>query len=197
MDTVEITLPVSRAVAERWRDPQERARLGAVLSLALAAGADQSEAADAARLAAASREERERKLAEALAQLQQAVVEAGLTAGEVEAELAAWKRDRPPFPPVAPVGAQVPPAPSAHQRAQGALAPGAGPSYALPGQPLPGGQHWTPIWSGPVLAISSSPHAGCGCRPRSGPTGYKVVRAFPRIEQQGRSRSRPAASLPP
>jgi hypothetical protein len=33
------------------------------------------------------------------------------------------------------VGAQVPPAPSARQRASGALAPGAGPSYALPGQP--------------------------------------------------------------
>ena len=41
----------------------------------------------------------------------------------------------PPFPPVAPVGAQAPPAPSARQRAWGALAPGAGPPYALPGQP--------------------------------------------------------------
>jgi hypothetical protein len=59
MDTVEITLPVSRAVAERWREPQERARLGAVLSRALAAGADEIEAAEAARLAAAPREERE------------------------------------------------------------------------------------------------------------------------------------------
>lgn len=94
MDTVEITLPVSRAIAERWREPQERARLGAVLSLALAAGADESAAVAAGRLAAASREERERKLAEALAQLQQAAVEAGLTAEEVEAELAAWKRER-------------------------------------------------------------------------------------------------------
>jgi hypothetical protein len=94
MDTVEITLPVSRAVAERWRDPQERARLGAVLSLALAAGADETEAVEAVRLAAASREERERRLAEALARLQQAAADADLTPEEVETELAAWKRER-------------------------------------------------------------------------------------------------------
>ena len=65
-----------------------------MLSLALAAGADESEAAAAACLAAARREQRERKLAEALAQLQQAAVEAGLTAEEIEAEVAAWKRER-------------------------------------------------------------------------------------------------------
>ena len=94
MDTVEITLPVSRAVAERWREPQERARLGAVLSLALAAGADETEAVEAARLAAAPREERERRLGEALARLQHAAADAGLTPEEVEAELAAWKRER-------------------------------------------------------------------------------------------------------
>ena len=94
MATVEITLPVSRAVAERWRDPGERARLGAVLSLALAASAGEAEAAEAARLAAAPREERERRLGEALARLQQAAVAANITPDEVEAELAAWKRER-------------------------------------------------------------------------------------------------------
>lgn len=94
MDTVEITLPVSRVVAERWRDPRERARLGAVLSLALAAGAGEAEAVDAGRLAGAPREEREQRFGEALARLQEAATTAGLTPAEVEAELAAWKRER-------------------------------------------------------------------------------------------------------
>jgi hypothetical protein len=94
MDTVEITLPVSRAVAERWREPQARARLGAVLSLALAAGASETEAVEAARLAAAPREEREQRFGRALARLQEAAADAGLTPEEVEAELAAWKRER-------------------------------------------------------------------------------------------------------
>jgi hypothetical protein len=94
MDTVEITLPVSRAVAERWREPSERARLGAVLSVALAAGADEGAAAEAARLAAAPPAERERRFGETLARLQHAAAEAGLTPEEVEAELAAWKRER-------------------------------------------------------------------------------------------------------
>jgi hypothetical protein len=58
----------------------------------------------------------------------------------VETGNESWRFKKPrltvlPFPPVAPVGAQAPPAPSARQRAWGALAPGAGPSYALPGQP--------------------------------------------------------------
>lgn len=94
MDTVEITLPVSRAVAERWRDPRERARLGAVLSLALAGGTGETEAVEAARLAGAPREERERRFGEARARVQEAAAAAGLTPAEVEAELAAWKRQR-------------------------------------------------------------------------------------------------------
>ena len=65
MDTSEITLPVSREVAERWRAPDERARLGAVLSMALIAGGSiEDAAAAAARLATGTPEERRDRLRE-------------------------------------------------------------------------------------------------------------------------------------
>lgn len=94
MDMVEITLPVSRAVAERCRDPAERARLGAALSVALADSADELAIIEAARRAVASDEERKRGLRQAIERLRRSATEAGLTPDEVEAELAAWKRER-------------------------------------------------------------------------------------------------------
>jgi hypothetical protein len=94
MDAAEITLPVSQAVADRWRAPGERARLGAVLSMALTTGGSVEDVAAAARLAAAMPEERRRRLGEGLAGLQRAAVEAGITPDEVEAELATWKLER-------------------------------------------------------------------------------------------------------
>ena len=95
MDTAEITLPVSREVAERWRAPDERARLGAVLSMALIAGGSIDDAAAAAaRLATGAPEERRGQLRDSVVSLQQAAVAAGITPEEVEAELATWKRER-------------------------------------------------------------------------------------------------------
>ena len=95
MDTAEINLPVSREVAERWRAPEERARLGAVLSMALSGGGTIGDATGAAaRLAGSTPEERRDRLLNSVAGLQQAAVAAGLTPREVEAELAAWKRER-------------------------------------------------------------------------------------------------------
>jgi hypothetical protein len=93
VQTVEITVPVNPAAAERWRDPDERARLGALLSAALAHGMTEAEVAEAARLFAAPEEERRRALKEALADVQRAATEAMLAPDEVEAELAAWKRE--------------------------------------------------------------------------------------------------------
>jgi hypothetical protein len=49
-EIVDVTLPLSRAAAERLRDEAARARLGAILSLALSEDSDALR--DAARLAA-------------------------------------------------------------------------------------------------------------------------------------------------
>lgn len=95
MESAEITLPVSREVAERWCSPDERARLGAVLSMALSAGGTIDDATGAvARLAASTPGERRDRLRESVTGLQRAAVAAGITSEEVEAELAAWKRER-------------------------------------------------------------------------------------------------------
>lgn len=85
MQTVDITVPVTPAAAERWRDPAERARLGALLSVMLAPGTTEAEIAEAVRLFAAPERERRRALAEVLADMGRAAA---------EAELAAWKGER-------------------------------------------------------------------------------------------------------
>jgi hypothetical protein len=60
VQTVEISVPVTPAVAERWRDPPERGRLGAFLSATLAHGVTEAEVAEAVHLFAAPEEERRR-----------------------------------------------------------------------------------------------------------------------------------------
>jgi hypothetical protein len=94
MDTIDITLPVSRAAAERLREPSARSQLGALLSMAIASEATPSELADAARLLGASADERRAALQTAFAGMQRAAHDAGITPAEVEAELAARKRQR-------------------------------------------------------------------------------------------------------
>jgi hypothetical protein len=94
MATVDLTVPVTPATAERWRDATERARLGALLSAVSAPGATEAEIAEAVHLFAAPPAERRRALAGAVADLRRAADEAGLTPDEVEAELLAWKRER-------------------------------------------------------------------------------------------------------
>jgi hypothetical protein len=94
MATVDLTVPVTPATAERWRDPAERARLGALLNVVGAPGVTEAEIAEAVRLFAASPAKRHQALAEAVADLRRAATETGLTPEEVEAELAAWKRER-------------------------------------------------------------------------------------------------------
>jgi hypothetical protein len=94
MTTVDLTVPVTPATAERWRDPAERARLGALLSVVSTPGATEAEIAEAARLFAAPPAARHRALVEAVAELRRAATESGLAPDEVEAELSAWKRER-------------------------------------------------------------------------------------------------------
>jgi hypothetical protein len=94
MDTIEITLPVTSAAAERLREPAERARLGALLSVANASAATDEEPAEAARLLSASEPVRRSALREAFSEMQQAATAAGITADDVEAELADWKQGR-------------------------------------------------------------------------------------------------------
>ena len=95
MDTVEITLPVTRAAAERLlREPAERARLGALVSLAAEGLIGPQGMAEALALLRASPEERQAELRGAFEDMRRAAAEAGITAEDVEAELAAWKRER-------------------------------------------------------------------------------------------------------
>ena len=94
MDTIEITLPVTRAAAERLSEPAERARLGALVSLAMASEATAGELAEAAHLLGAAENKRRTALREAFADMQQAAVESGITPEELEEELAAWRRER-------------------------------------------------------------------------------------------------------
>lgn len=95
METTEITLRVAIAAAERLREPDERARLGALLSAAIASEATFEELAEAAHLLTASDPTRRAALREAFAGMQQAAAAAGITPDDVESELAAWRRERP------------------------------------------------------------------------------------------------------
>ena len=94
MDTVEITLPVTRSAAERLGLPGERARLGALLSLAAEGLIGPAAVTEALAFRQMPPQERGTRAAAALAEVQQTAVAAGLGAEEVEAELAAWKRER-------------------------------------------------------------------------------------------------------
>jgi hypothetical protein len=94
MDTIEITLPVTQAAAERLREPAERARLGALVSLAIASEATQDELAEAVRLLGGSADERRAALRSAFVDMQRAAKAAGIAAAEVKDELAARRRER-------------------------------------------------------------------------------------------------------
>jgi hypothetical protein len=94
METIEITLPVTPAAAERLREPAERARLGALVSLAIASGVTSDELAEAVRLLGASHNERQAALRAAFTDMQRAARAAGIMPTEIENELAARKRER-------------------------------------------------------------------------------------------------------
>jgi hypothetical protein len=94
MDTIEITLPVTQAAAARLREPAERARLGALVSLAIASEATSDELAAAVRLLGASAGECQAALRAAFADMQRAAGAAAITPVEVDDELAARKRER-------------------------------------------------------------------------------------------------------
>ena len=94
LDTIDITLPVTRAAAERLREPSERSRLGALLSMAIASEATPGELAEAARLLAAPDDERRVALQSAFAAMQRASRRAEITPDEIEKELVARKRQR-------------------------------------------------------------------------------------------------------
>jgi hypothetical protein len=94
MDTIEITLPVTQAAAERLREPADRVRLGALVSLAIASEATADEMAEAVRLLGASADERQAALRSAFADMQRAAKVAGIAPAEIKDELAARKRER-------------------------------------------------------------------------------------------------------
>ena len=95
MDTAEVTLRLDRPVADRLRaDPAERARYEAFLGL-VASAETQADIEAAVALFTAPPAERQRMLAGAFEDMRRAAAQAGITPEEVEAELAAWKRERP------------------------------------------------------------------------------------------------------
>jgi hypothetical protein len=93
MDTVEVTLRLDRSVAERLRDPAERARYEAFLEL-VSNAATQADVKAAVQLLTAAPRVRQRRLKRTFDDLRQRAEAAGVTAEEVEHELAAWKRER-------------------------------------------------------------------------------------------------------
>jgi hypothetical protein len=94
MDVVEITLPVSRVAAQRLGKPDERARLGALVSQAVASEATEEELAAAVRLLGAPERARRAALRQAFAAMQEAAEGAEISPADVEGELHAWKRER-------------------------------------------------------------------------------------------------------
>lgn len=94
MDTVEITLPVTRSAARRLGLPGERVRFGALLSMAVEGLMSPAGVSEVLALRQMPPQERGARAAAALAEVQQTAVSAGLGTEEVEAELAAWKRER-------------------------------------------------------------------------------------------------------
>jgi hypothetical protein len=93
MNTVEVTLRLDRSVAERLRDPGERARYEAFLEL-ISNAATQADVKEAVQLLTAAPRIRQRRLKRAFEDIRQRAEAAGLTAEEVEHELTARKRKR-------------------------------------------------------------------------------------------------------
>jgi hypothetical protein len=93
MDTVEVTLRLDRSVAQRLRDPAERARYEAFLGL-VANAASRAEVEEAIRLLKASPQARQRRLKKAFDDMRQAASESGVAPEDVERDLAAWQRER-------------------------------------------------------------------------------------------------------
>jgi hypothetical protein len=93
MDTVEVTLHLDRSVAERLRDPSERARYEAFLEL-VSNAATQVDIKEAIQLLTAAPGIRQRRLKRAFEDMRRCAEAAGLTAEELEHELAARKRER-------------------------------------------------------------------------------------------------------
>jgi len=93
MDTVEVTLRLDRSVAERLRDPGERARYEAFLEL-VSNAATQADVKEAVQLLTAATGIRQRRLKRTFADMRQRAETAGLTAEEVEHELTARKREQ-------------------------------------------------------------------------------------------------------
>jgi len=93
IDTVEVTLRLYRSVAERSRDPAERARYEAFLEL-VSNAATQADIKEAVQLLTAIPAIRQRRLKRAFDDIRRRAEAAGLTAEEVEHELTARKRER-------------------------------------------------------------------------------------------------------
>ena len=93
MDTVEVTLRLNRSLAERLRDPGERARYEAFLEL-VANVTSRAGVKEAVQLLTATPEIRQRRLKREFDDIRRRAEAAGLTVEEVEAELAARKREQ-------------------------------------------------------------------------------------------------------
>jgi transcription elongation GreA/GreB family factor len=93
MDTVEVTLRLDRSLAERLRDPGERARYEAFLQI-VSNAASQADIREAARLLTATPKDRQRRLKRAFEEIRRRVEAADVTAEEIEHELTAYKRER-------------------------------------------------------------------------------------------------------
>lgn len=93
MDTVEVTLHLERPIAERLRDPAERARYEAFLGL-VARAVSEADVANAVALFAGSPGMRQPHLKAAFEESRRIAADAGITAEDVEQELAAWKSER-------------------------------------------------------------------------------------------------------
>ena len=93
MDTVEVTLRLDRSLAERLRDPRERTRYEAFLEL-VSNASSRVDIQEAVRLLTATPSIRQGRLKQGLADIRRRAEAAGLSAEEVEHELAEWKRER-------------------------------------------------------------------------------------------------------
>ncbi|MBV8574410.1 MAG: hypothetical protein JOZ58_05135 [Acetobacteraceae bacterium] len=93
MDTVDVTLRLDRSLAERLRDPAERARYEAVLG-PVSNAATQAEVKEAVQLLTAAPRIRQRRLKRAFDDLRRRAEAAELSPKEVEQELAARKQER-------------------------------------------------------------------------------------------------------
>jgi hypothetical protein len=93
MDTVEVTLRLDRSLAERLRDPGERARYEAFLEL-VANATSRTGVKEAVQLLTATPEIRQRRLKREFDDIRRRAEAAGVTGGEVKDELAARKRER-------------------------------------------------------------------------------------------------------